>query len=76
MSSNRETRRLPVLLCFFAALMLAIAPNYSGRPVLAAGAGGEGEVKSHDFVVDDFDKAKEVAIESKRKLLLNFTGVT
>ena len=53
-------------------LMLAIAPNYSGVEVSAAKEGPA----EHDYVVDDYGKAREIAIASKRKLLINFTGVT
>ncbi|MEM7199186.1 MAG: cytochrome c biogenesis protein CcdA [Planctomycetota bacterium] len=62
-------------------IMSAIAPPYSSRVATAAAGPGEGQPTEtleakHEIVIDDYDKAREIAIATNRKLLLNFTGVT
>ena len=37
---------------------------------------GVKDVPKHDVVYEDYDKALEVAKAKKRRLLVNFTGVT
>ena len=61
--------------------MTAIVPNYSLRLASANGEGeGGGESSAlaarHDIVIDDYGKARQIAIDTNRRLLLNFTGVT
>ena len=63
-------------------IMTAMAPPYSNRIASASPAGdgsGDGHTQlaaSHTIVEDDFDSARTLALETKRKLLLNFTGHT
>jgi len=62
-------------------IMTAIIPNYSSGMVegmsAATGKAGEGEKKSgHTYLVDDYDAARKLAMEEKKLLLINFTGVT
>ncbi len=61
-------------------IMTSIVPPYSNR-IASAGTGGESgdqaaHSAAHTIVVDDYDKARQIAIDTNRKLLLNFTGVT
>ncbi|MBK7878712.1 MAG: hypothetical protein IPJ77_23895 [Planctomycetes bacterium] len=59
-------------------IMTAIAPNYSN----AVGGDGHGvsqgptKKKGHTIVTDDFQAAVEIAKAEKKRVLINFTGVT
>ena len=56
-------------------VMNAFEPPYSNA---IGGGGGEGAaaVESHAIVVDDFDSAVQVAKDTEKLLLINFTGLT
>ena len=59
-------------------IMTAIAPNYSN----ASGGDGHGvsqagtKKKAHTIITDDFQAAVELAKAEKKRVLINFTGVT
>ncbi len=58
-------------------VMTAIAPNYS-RPLAGTSRSSAGQrpTDSHTIVVDDYDAAREKALQQARPLLVNFTGHT
>ncbi len=58
-------------------VMTAIAPNYS-RPLAGTSQSSAGQrpADSHTIVVDDYDAARETALQQARPLLVNFTGHT
>lgn len=58
-------------------LMTAIAPPYSNAQAALVGEATPGKrPRSHTIVKDDFDAAVELAAREKKRLLVNFTGVT
>lgn len=58
-------------------VMTAIAPNYS-RPLGGPGQQGAKQrgADAHTIVLDDYDAAREQALQQARPLLVNFTGHT
>ncbi|MFN7964702.1 MAG: cytochrome c biogenesis protein CcdA [Acidobacteriota bacterium] len=58
-------------------VMTAIAPNYS-RPLAGTSQSSAGQrpADSHTIVVDDYDAARETALQQARPLLVNLTGHT
>ena len=59
-------------------VMTSIAPPYSAPRVAGFETGGsdvaKAERKDHEIVLDDLERAKVVAIEQKKLVLVNFTG--
>jgi thiol:disulfide interchange protein len=59
-------------------VMTSIAPPYSAPRVAGFETGGsdvaKAERKDHEIVLDDLERAKVLAIEQKKLVLVNFTG--
>lgn len=59
-------------------VMTSIAPPYSAQRVAGFETGGsdvaKAERKDHEIVLDDLERAKVLALEQKKLVLVNFTG--
>lgn len=57
-------------------IMTAIAPNYSNAEGAVIGHAGGKRGSAHVIVADDFEAAVARARDEKKRVLINFTGVT